>query len=47
MARSAPVSRLHFFITLSICLNFVCVAMVLFVTVWGSGKVLEHAPPDA
>ena len=40
-------SLLHFFITLSICLNFVCVAMVLFVTVWGSGKVLEHAPPDA
>ena len=40
-------SLLHFFITLSICLNFVCVAMVLFVTVWGSGKVLEHATPDA
>ena len=40
-------SLLHFFITLSICLNFVCVAMVLFVTVWGSGKVLVHVTPDA
>ena len=32
---------LHFFVTSSICLNFVCVAMVTFVTVWGSGKALR------
>ena len=34
-------SLLHFFITSSICVNFVCVAMVTFVTVWGSGKALR------
>lgn len=32
---------LHFFVTSSICVNFVCVAMVTFVTVWGSGKALR------
>lgn len=34
-------SLLHFFITSSICVNFVCVSMVTFVTVWGSGKALR------
>lgn len=34
-------SLLHFFIVTSICVNFVCVAMVTFVTVWGSGKALR------
>ena len=34
-------SVLHFFITTSICLNFICVSMVTFVTVWGSGKALR------
>eukprot|EP00316_Scyphosphaera_apsteinii_P017380 CAMPEP_0119312194 /NCGR_PEP_ID=MMETSP1333-20130426/25444_1 /TAXON_ID=418940 /ORGANISM="Scyphosphaera apsteinii, Strain RCC1455" /LENGTH=179 /DNA_ID=CAMNT_0007316777 /DNA_START=188 /DNA_END=727 /DNA_ORIENTATION=- len=34
-------SLLHFFITTSICVNFLCVAMVTFVTVWGSGKALR------
>lgn len=34
-------SVLHFFITTSICVNFLCVAMVMFVTVWGSGKALR------
>ena len=28
-------AMLHFFITMSICSNFLCVAMVTFVTVWG------------
>ena len=32
---------LHFFVISSICLNFLCVAMVTFVTVWGSGKALR------
>ena len=32
---------LHFFITASVCVNFICVAMVMFVTVWGSGKALR------
>eukprot|EP00322_Chrysochromulina_rotalis_P031871 CAMPEP_0115882712 /NCGR_PEP_ID=MMETSP0287-20121206/29152_1 /TAXON_ID=412157 /ORGANISM="Chrysochromulina rotalis, Strain UIO044" /LENGTH=173 /DNA_ID=CAMNT_0003338811 /DNA_START=167 /DNA_END=688 /DNA_ORIENTATION=- len=32
---------LHFFVTLSICVNFICVAMVTFVTVWGGGKALR------
>merc|ERR1711988_1757336 len=32
---------LHFFVTLSICVNFMCVAMVTFVTVWGGGKALR------
>merc|ERR1712118_614720 len=32
---------LHFFVTLSICINFVTVAMVTFVTVWGGGKALR------
>lgn len=32
---------LHFFITLSICVNFITVAMVTFVTVWGGGKALR------
>ena len=32
---------LHFFVTTSICVNFVCVAMVTFVTVWGGGKALR------
>ena len=32
-------SLLHIFVTLSMCFNFVCVAMVTFVTVWGGGKV--------
>lgn len=34
-------AMLHFFVTSSICVNFVCVAMVTFVTVWGSGKALR------
>jgi len=34
-------AMLHFFVTASICVNFVCVAMVTFVTVWGSGKALR------
>ena len=34
-------AMLHFFITMSICSNFLCVAMVTFVTVWGSGKALR------
>ena len=32
---------LHFFVTVSICINFVTVAMVTFVTVWGGGKALR------
>ena len=36
-------AMLHFFITASICVNFLCVAMVTFVTVWGSGKALRGA----
>ena len=32
---------LHFFVTTSICINFVTVAMVTFVTVWGGGKALR------
>jgi hypothetical protein len=34
-------SSLHFFITMSICINFITVAMVTFVTVWGGGKALR------
>lgn len=34
-------SLLHFFVTTSICVNFVVVAMVTFVTVWGGGKALR------
>ena len=34
-------ASLHFFITLSICINFLTVAMVTFVTVWGGGKALR------
>jgi len=34
-------AALHFFVVMSICVNFVCVAMVTFVTVWGSGKALR------
>ena len=37
----ASQAMLHFFVTLSICINFVCVAMVTFVTVWGGGKALR------
>ena len=29
------------FVTISICVNFICVAMVVFVTVWGGGKALR------
>lgn len=32
---------LHFFVTMSICINFITVAMVTFVTVWGAGKALR------
>ena len=32
---------LHTFVTLSICSNFICVAMVTFVSVWGTGKALR------
>lgn len=32
---------LHIFVTTSICINFVTVAMVTFVTVWGGGKALR------
>lgn len=32
---------LHFFVTTSICVNFLCVAMVTFVTVWGGGYALR------
>jgi len=32
---------LHFCVALSICVNFLCVAMVTFVTVFGSGKALR------
>lgn len=32
---------MHFFVTMSICVNFVVVAMVTFVTVWGGGKALR------
>jgi len=32
---------LHFFVTASICINFITVAMVTFVTVWGGGKALR------
>uniref|UniRef100_A0A7S3APE7 Uncharacterized protein n=1 Tax=Haptolina ericina TaxID=156174 RepID=A0A7S3APE7_9EUKA len=32
---------LHCFVCTSICVNFVCVSMVTFVTVWGSGKALR------
>ena len=32
---------LHASVVCSICLNFLCVAMVTFVTVWGSGKALR------
>lgn len=43
--RAFAKSVLHFFITSSICVNFLCVAMVMFVTVWGSGKVpLSRGP---
>ena len=31
---------LHFFVTTSICVNFLTVAMVTFVTVWGGGKAM-------
>ena len=34
-------TMLHTFVTLSICSNFVCVAMVTFVSVWGTGKALR------
>ena len=34
-------AMLHCFITLSICINFITVAMVTFVTVWGGGKALR------
>ena len=34
-------SMLHLFVATSICVNFVTVAMVTFVTVWGSGKALR------
>ena len=34
-------SLLHFFVTMSICVNFLTVAMVTFVTVWGGGKALR------
>jgi len=34
-------TMLHTFVTLSICCNFICVAMVTFVSVWGSGKALR------
>ena len=36
-----PKAMLHGFVTLSICVNFICVAMVTFVTVWGGGKALR------
>ena len=38
-----PVAKamLHCFVTMSICINFVTVAMVTFVTVWGGGKALR------
>jgi len=39
--RQTAKSFLHFFITTSICVNFLCVSMVTFVTVWGSGKALR------
>jgi len=39
--RAFAKSVLHFCITASICVNFLCVAMVMFVTVWGSGKALR------
>jgi hypothetical protein len=32
---------LHMFVTLSICVNFMVVATVTFVTVWGGGKALR------
>ena len=34
-------TMLHTFVTLSICSNFICVAMVTFVSVWGTGKALR------
>jgi hypothetical protein len=40
-APAHPQAVLHFFVTLSICVNFMCVAMVTFVTVWGGGKALR------
>ena len=34
-------ATLHFFVATSICINFITVAMVTFVTVWGGGKALR------
>jgi len=39
--KHVPKALLHMFVTLSICFNFICVAMVTFVTVWGGGKALR------
>uniref|UniRef100_A0A7S2N243 Uncharacterized protein n=1 Tax=Haptolina brevifila TaxID=156173 RepID=A0A7S2N243_9EUKA len=39
--KHAPKALLHMCVVLSICFNFICVAMVTFVTVLGGGKALR------